>query len=232
MAKDAVLLKLIADSQRLLSRRLLVFGVGILVWVGIAVGIAVLVEALTEDVPQWADALIYFGWVILIGLHLFLELFLDAVAERIARRRLSAAEPYYQNADTFREQGQYDLAVKEYGIVFSIDPDNARAYTGRGNIYELKGEHVLAVADFTSAIEMDPFIRGLAHIKSMGKDAGDYDLAWAYYYRGCSYISKGDIELAKSDFESAISVGNAGFPTVLAENELRTVQETQDVPGG
>ena len=224
MAGNASKLKFVADVHRLLSRRVMVIGVGILVWVLVAA----LVTALPGDPPQWAETLTYFGLAFVIGIPLFLGSYLRVVAEGIARKHLRAAEPYYQNADSFRELGQFSLAVTEYDIVVNIDPDNARAYMGRGNIYELQGAHDLAIADFTTAIKMDSFIRGLAHRKSMADDASDYDLAWAYYYRGCSYRSKGNSELEKSDFEAAISVGSTGFPKILAENELRIVHQDND----
>ena len=163
---------------------------------------------------------------------MILDWWLLEASERIARRRLGAAEPYYINAESFCELGDYDLALVEYDIVIDYDPDNARAYTGRANIYELKGEHDLAIADCTTAIKMDRRIRGLARRKSMGYDAGDYDLAWAYYYRGCAYRSKDEIELAKSDFESAIAVNHAGFPRAFTYNQLLTIQpDGSDDPG-
>ena len=58
----------------------------------------------------------------------------------------------------------------------------------------------------------------------MGIDASDYDLAWAYYYRGCSYRSKGEFDLASRDFEAAISVDSSGFPKDLAYIDLPLVQ--------
>ena len=239
VARCTALLKLIAGIRKVLRRRALCFGVGALVWALVSG----LVWVLTENAPQWLVTLSYFGIPIVIGLHLLLESCLDAVAERIARRRLRAAEPHYQNAnsfvevaqdaDTFQKRlAQYNLAVVEYGIVISIDPDNARAYTGRGNVYELKEDHDIAIADFTTAIEMDPYIRGLARRPSMERDAGDYDLAWAYYYRGCAYKSKGDANLAEKDFRDAIAVAHVGFPKALAHASLLVDQQYESEYAG
>ena len=141
---------------------------------------------------------------------------LTAVAERIARSRLRAAGPHYENANSFLEKSSLDLALAEYDLICSIDPDNARAYIGRGRVHELVGEHDLAITDYTAAININSFIRGLPHRKSLGEDAGKYDLAWAYYYRGCSYQSKGAVDLARGDFSSATSTGSIGFPKALA----------------
>ena len=89
------------------------------------------------------------------------------------------------------------------------------------------GEHDLAITDYTAAINIDPFIRGLPHRKSLGDDAGKYDLAWAYYYRGCSYQSKGEVELARRDFSSTTSTGGIGFPNALANaGFLRALSES------
>ena len=37
-----------------------------------------------------------------------------------------------------------------------LDPKYVFAYNNRGNAYEKKGEHDLAIADFDKAIEIDP----------------------------------------------------------------------------
>ena len=160
------------------------------------------------------------GFPLLLALQHLLASALRMFAERIARKRLRAAASYYQNANALLEQSELDLAVAEYDLIIHIDPDNARAYTGRGRIYDLKGEHDLAIADYTAASRIDPFIRGLAHRKSLGDDAGDYDLAWAHYYRGCSYLSMGEGALAKREFDSAIALGNVGFPKALGNAGL------------
>ena len=216
-------MKLIAGIRKVLHRRWIV----LIEWVFACVLLAAWAGLADWDItegPAWAEYLVVASLALLFLLHFILEWTFNAAAERIARKRLRAAEPYYQNANTFRELGDYNLAVAEYGIVIGIDPDNARAYTGRGGIYDLKEDHALAIADYTTAIEMDPYIRGLARLQSMGIDASDYDLAWAYYYRGCSYRSKGEFDLASRDFEAAISVDSSGFPKDLAYIDLPLVQ--------
>ena len=155
------------------------------------------------------------GLPLLIGCQMLLHGILEVIATKIARTRLEVATPHYQSANSFLERSEFDSAVDQCSLIISIDPDNARAYMGRGNVYYWKGEYDLAISDHTAAINVDPLIRGLAHRESLGDDASKYDLAWAYYYRGQSYMAKGEFENAKEDFNSAVAVGSAGFPKSL-----------------
>ena len=210
-------MKLIAGIRKLLGtpERIAI------VW--LIAGVLLLAWVVLQDAFYIRNPIGYYymlGFPLLLALQHLLASALRMFAERIARKPLRAAASYYQNANALLEQSELDLAVAEYDLIIRIDPDNARAYTGRGRTYDLKGEHDLAIADYTAAIRIDPFIRGLAHRKSLGGDAGDYDLAWAQYYRGCSYLSKGEADLAKRDFDSATLLGHAGFPKALGNAGL------------
>ena len=145
----------------------------------------------------------------------------------LAQKRLSDTTPHYKRSDAYRQTGDFELAITELSKAIFIDRHNARACTGRGEIYSLKGEHDLAIADYTTAIQMDPSLRGLAYRKFMGPEAGNYDLAWAYFHRGCAYREKGAHDLAQEDFESAIAVAHPSFPMDLAHNELGMVNRTR-----
>ena len=138
----------------------------------------------------------------------------------LAQKRLGDATPHYNSADALRQTMDLDTAIAESTKAIRIDRHNARAYTGRGDIYSLKGEDDLAIADYTTAIQMDPSLRGLAYRKFMGPDAGDYDLAWAYFHRGCAYREKGEKDLAQADLEAVISISHPSFPLDLAYREL------------
>ena len=174
----------------------------------------------------------YFGmsYLALLVLRQLVIWAIRAAAERISRKRLGAAAPHYRRASAYLEQSKLDKAAGEYASIFSIDPDNARAFTGRGTIHELRGEYALAIADYTAAINMDPFIRGLAHRKSLGNDAGNYDLAWAHHYRGRAHLSKGEFDLARRDFRSAVSVGSVGFPKAVGNAGFLTAISHSNAP--
>ena len=130
----------------------------------------------------------FFAGPSLMVLHMVLVRILRVPAQRIARKRLRAAKPHYLKASAYIEGSNLDQAVAEYNTIIGIDPDNPRAYMGRGMVNDLKGMYDLAIADYTAAIEIEPFLRGLAHRPSIGSDAGKYDLAWAYHYRGLSLV--------------------------------------------
>ena len=155
---------------------------------------------------------------------------LKGVAEKIARKRLRAAAPHYQRANTYLEHFEFDKAAGEYVSIFNIDPDNARAYMGRGRVHGMEGQYDLAIASYTAAIKMDPFIRGLAHRNNLGNDAGNYDLAWAYYYRGRAHLSEGEFDLAGKDFKSAVSVGSTGFPKAVGNAGFLTALSNSNPP--
>ena len=145
----------------------------------------------------------------------------------LAQRRLRNATPHYNSANALRQTMDLDTAIAESTKAIRIDRHNARAYTARADIYFLKGENDLAIADYTTAIQMDPGLRGLAFRKFMGAAAGDYDLAWAYFGRACVYREKGENDLAQADLEAVISISHPSFPLDLAYKELGMVYHTK-----
>jgi lipoprotein NlpI len=88
--------------------------------------------------------------------------------------------------------GNPEAAIKactrliEYG---SLDrPDLAKTYYARGVEWANQGNHDRAIADFTTAIELDP------------------KLAVAYYNRALSQSEKGEADLAIADYDAALKV--------------------------
>ena len=67
--------------------------------------------------------------------------------------------------------------------------DNATEYCNRGNAHVAKGEHDLAVADYTAAIRNKP------------------DDAEAYYSRGVAHEKQGDHDRAAVDYAKARELG-------------------------
>jgi tetratricopeptide (TPR) repeat protein len=65
---------------------------------------------------------------------------------------------YYFLGDSYREVGNYDLAILNLGIAlrFRADPN---AYLSRGWAYQAKNDHVRAMTDFAEAIRLDPVIK-------------------------------------------------------------------------
>jgi tetratricopeptide (TPR) repeat protein len=80
-----------------------------------------------------------------------------------------------------------DLVIHGFDKVIHVTPTVA-AYNGRASAYDIKGNSERAIADYTSAIELDP--------KS----------AVAYSNRSAAYINKGDLDLALADASKAIEL--------------------------
>jgi len=102
------------------------------------------------------------------------------------------------------------------------EPDAARWYAERGNVYFLLHEFDNAIFDFSKAIELDPkqdlawFGRGMAQARNGAIDAGIDDLtvfldrnpdsSLGYTKRGVRYLWKGDRDRAERDLERAVQL--------------------------
>lgn len=76
----------------------------------------------------------------------------------------------------------------------------AETYYNRGLEHSRKGEHKLAVKNFTKAIQLKP------------------DYADAYYNRGGAYLRLGEREKAKLDLATARKMG---MDVIIASDEIR-----------
>jgi tetratricopeptide (TPR) repeat protein len=52
--------------------------------------------------------------------------------------------------------GQYDMALKDYGKAIKLEPNYAFAYASRGVAYNQKGQKGQAMKDLNKAISLDP----------------------------------------------------------------------------
>ena len=105
---------------------------------------------------------------------------------------------------------------------------SARAFSDRGNLYETAADYAHAIADYTSAIELDPaaadayFDRGLVHAWTDAYELAAKDLTrtielkpgWthAYFLRGNVHGSMGDHARAIADLTKAIELEPAARP--------------------
>ncbi len=78
------------------------------------------------------------------------------------------------------------MTLRKNTEVIRLDPNEARAYRGRGIAYSAKGDYDDAIADYTEANRLDP------------KDAVTYAV------RGTAYSAKDDYDRAIADFTDAI----------------------------
>lgn len=122
-----------------------------------------------------------------------------------------------------RRKKKWDEAIALLSTVIpTLQPDGAKAsaYEMRGKVFDQKGEHNLAIADYSEAIGLNPdeaafyCTRGIAYRQKgdHGLAIADYDQAiklkpdysTAYNNRGVAYRQKGDTERALSDYNKAI----------------------------
>ena len=117
------------------------------------------------------------------------------------------------NSDAEREW--YDLAI-------DIQPDNAKAYHLRGNVYEKQGSHQKALDDFSTTIRLDPsFPHVYANRARLYRMQLEYPLALADCEAALrldpkhrmAYIIRGNIEIkleqyteAVRDFDAALAI--------------------------
>ena len=64
---------------------------------------------------------------------------------------------YYGLGEIFKDQGEYDKAVREYGKTVQLEPTLAWFQFSLGQAYQLHKRHDLAIISFKKALELDPF---------------------------------------------------------------------------
>jgi tetratricopeptide (TPR) repeat protein len=136
------------------------------------------------------------------------------------------AEDYFNKANDYVENEQYQLAIDNYTKCLKLETDDANkasAYYNRGVAYG-KGleNYTAAIADYTSAIRIEPdaadayYNRGLAYAKLENYTAAiadytsairiDPDYADAYNNRGNQYEKLENYTAAIADYTSAIRI--------------------------
>src|SRR4051812_1969742 len=64
---------------------------------------------------------------------------------------------YVSRARLAQEQDpKSDAALADYNTAIKLNPNNATAYNGRGNIHYAQGKKNLALSDFNKAIALSP----------------------------------------------------------------------------
>jgi Flp pilus assembly protein TadD len=89
-------------------------------------------------------------------------------------------------AKAYGQSGDLDRCLADVEEAIRLDPTNALAVGGRGDVYFVKKDYEHALADYTSAAALDP------------------SNALVFVGRGMAYIATGDLDRAMADFEQAI----------------------------
>jgi tetratricopeptide (TPR) repeat protein len=126
--------------------------------------------------------------------------------------REKRAEIYFEKAEAFYNENDYDEAVRAYTKVITLYDQNAKAYAMRGDAYRMKGEYDNAIQDYNKVIELDPqyisvyFYRGESYRQNEDYDSAILDYgkvieiepedASLYAIRGVTYNQKGETQKA------------------------------------
>lgn len=119
---------------------------------------------------------------------------------------------------------EIDRALEDFNISIHLNPNSAKVFTNRANIFGLKGRFDLALADYSKAIELDKtdeqtfFNRAVTYsmMKNYDKAIEDYNIALkmkpdfisAQKSRAYAYVDKGDYGKAIADLNEVILLDN------------------------
>ena len=114
-------------------------------------------------------------------------------------------------------------ALADFNEAIRIDPHNAKAFGGRGLLYQLMdgdGDIERALADWAEALRLDPddtdALEQRARVHQIRRDydgmIGDYGALiridphndWAFQQRANAYRGKGDLDRALADYDTAL----------------------------
>ncbi len=101
------------------------------------------------------------------------------------------ARPYYNRANAYSAQGNFDQAILDYSRAIALMPDVVYAYFNRGKAYSSQAKFDLSILDYSRAIALDP------------------DFAQAYNERALVYASKSNYDQAVLDYTQALELNPA-----------------------
>jgi tetratricopeptide (TPR) repeat protein len=134
----------------------------------------------------------------------------------------STPEAYSSLADSYFEEGDYDMAIAHYNRAITLDPDNSTLYLKRGKSHYRKDDYGKALADYNVAVKLAPdavayYSRGIIYCRTHKyKEAisdfsnalqQDSDNAEYFYLRGNGYYEIHDYKKAVADYRRAIKLG-------------------------
>jgi len=141
------------------------------------------------------------------------------------KRNPQSSWAYNRRGIVWRELGQIERALKDYGEAIRLNPQNAWAYKNRGNLLRKEGNLDAALSDYNQAIRIDPayatawYGRGLVRHAKNSFDGALLDfteairlepkLAWSFNARGVTWKAQGDLENALRDYSEAIRLDPA-----------------------
>jgi tetratricopeptide (TPR) repeat protein len=133
----------------------------------------------------------------------------------------SSSHNYARQGFVLSHRGNCNEAVAAFDQALKSDPNNAAAYYGRGVANECLGHYDDAIADYSSAIRLDPRWFNYTHRAQAYEQTGDYTRALAdlnvaidlnpadanlYLERSRLYGRSGQIQAAKADQAEATRI--------------------------
>ena len=141
------------------------------------------------------------------------------LAAIVRAAEVSPAEKAVHEGSAAMAASNWDLALKRFSEAVALDPNNAKAFFGRGAVHANRNDYDKAIADYSEAIRLDP----------QGADAfGGRSLAWSqegeferaiadasnairldarsaggYYCRGVAHAAKREFDEAIADYSQA-----------------------------
>jgi tetratricopeptide (TPR) repeat protein len=130
---------------------------------------------------------------------------------------------YDSRGSCYNEQGDYNLALRDFDNALNLNPNNATAFCGKAIVYETKGEPREAIYNYKKAIKLSPeeayyyFFVGHLYLKLDDWNSAVYYLsksielgnksAEAYHSRGLAYLFKKAYQQAYDDLSIAKKLG-------------------------
>jgi lipoprotein NlpI len=127
-----------------------------------------------------------------------------AVIESAAGDKDRIAAAYYNRGSAWRDRGELDKAIADYGEAIAREPNHPDAYANRGIAYRINGDLAKAIADYGEVLRLNPT-----------------DSA-SYVDRGTAQFELGRFAEAASDFGAALKHGASDGYTVLWRHLARS----------
>lgn len=145
----------------------------------------------------------------------------DALTRRAAQAYTKAIQidpkflpAYEQRASDYLNLKQYPQAIRDYGTVLTLDPDNHTAYADRGLAKLETGDNWGATFDFGDAIRRE--------------DEGESYMPDLYEHRADAYVRLGKYNEARSDYNKAIELKFGQMTILLSLRQIRGLYPEYD----
>ena len=122
----------------------------------------------------------------------------------IQRKHYNYVQGCFQRGAKYYEQDNYDMALKEYNNIISIDSSRTymyMAYLCRGIILCMKEEYDLAIQDLTKSIEMNFDADGSPRLEE-----DKINLINTYLFRGAIWFEEKEYGLAIQDYKNLLEI--------------------------